>query len=60
MSRIFTRRSLAGSGAILGLIRGALTFAPKAFLESERGFHFGEHVSESERSADECKIRRRT
>lgn len=33
MSRALTRAALAGSGAILGAIGGAVMFAPKAFLE---------------------------
>ena len=38
MSRIVTRSALTGSGAILGLIGGALMFAPKAFLETSHVF----------------------
>lgn len=33
MKRVITRTALAVSGAVLGLIGGALMFAPKAFLE---------------------------
>jgi hypothetical protein len=38
MSRILTRGVLTVSGAILGLIGGALMFAPKAFLETSHVF----------------------
>ncbi|MGB3625530.1 MAG: DUF4345 domain-containing protein [Henriciella sp.] len=34
MSRFLTRFALAGSGAILGLIGGALVVSPQAFLKS--------------------------
>lgn len=34
MSRVLTRMALAGSGAILGLISGALIVSPQAFLKS--------------------------
>ena len=38
MSRRYTRTALIGSGAILGLIGGALMFAPKQFLELSHVF----------------------
>ncbi len=38
MNRLITRTTLAGSGAILGLIGGALMLAPKAFLEMSHVF----------------------
>ena len=38
MMRILTRGTLTVSGAILGLIGGALMFAPKAFLETSHVF----------------------
>lgn len=38
MSRYIVRTALAGSGALLGLIGGALLFAPKAFLETSHVF----------------------
>ena len=38
MNRILTRGALTASGAILGLIGGALMFAPKAFLETSHVF----------------------
>lgn len=38
MKRILTRAVLAGSGTLLGLIGGALLFAPKAFLEMSHVF----------------------
>ena len=38
MSRILTRGVLTASGAVLGLIGGALMFAPKAFLETSHVF----------------------
>ena len=34
MSRVLTRVTLAGSGAILGLVGGALLVSPQAFLNS--------------------------
>ena len=38
MSRIVTRTVLFGSGALLGLIGGALMLSPKAFLETSHVF----------------------
>ncbi len=38
MSQVLTRGVLTVSGAILGLIGGALMFAPKAFLETNHVF----------------------
>ena len=38
MNQILTRGALTASGAILGLIGGALMFAPKAFLETSHVF----------------------
>lgn len=38
MSRAITRTVLAGAGALLGTIGGALMFAPKAFLETSHVF----------------------
>ena len=51
MNRVVTRIGLAGSGAILGLIGGALMLAPKAFLEMSHVFVEGEPSLMSELTA---------
>lgn len=38
MTRLFTRAVLAGSGAILGIIGGAIMFAPQTFLATSEVF----------------------